>query len=715
MSTEIRGVDYINSENSEVWTIKRDGRYMRAIREYLIDDGIPEDSVDEITNNAVNTLGYCPNPKGEAHCAKTGIVIGKVQSGKTSTFISITALAFDNGYDIVVVFGGTKKPLVKQNHDRIEEYFKRAEDVIVLDTTEYREQLTEKNICQFIKMGRKIVIVVLKSPAQINYVAENVFDDELTNSPTLIIDDEGDEASLNTLVNKNKKSSTYRAIESMKNRVRKHCFISVTATPQANILIDTLDILSPDFGVLVDPGKGYCGLDVFHGDEKYTMRIPENEQSLLDEGIPLSFETALSMFFVACAISKQRGKEPGEKLSMLIHPSQLKADHKKVFDKLCNMVKEWEDTAKNRKDIAYKSLRNKLINAYNVYQKDIETLPKFELLEDNILEAISYCGKHIVNGDSVSNGADKFYDFNIYVGGTMLGRGLTLKGLAVTYIIRTAKGVSNADTVQQRARWFGYKNKYIDICRVFATGKIIKEFLKIRDHEEDLWETIREANLQGRRFKEMARIFVLDDQMRMTRGNVAKTDKFAFYRWNKQRVFLDNEEYISSNKSIIDGFYSKNVNDLKEIRIGSGAPYVILPGLSFYYIKSELLDKFIFPLESTLNNALIDKLSVLLKRKGINPLVDVIWMRYGETSKHSVVCGHIPNYFVGRRPKDEDRPITYSGDDNHFLHGDFIQLQIHIIEDTNTGIISPTLSLFIPTSIAEKLSGLVIKEKVQRA
>ena len=56
----------------------------------------------------------------------------------------------------------------------------------------------------------------------------------------------------------------------------------------------------------------------------------------------------------------------------------------------------------------------------------------------DIIQAMNVCGRHKVNGDSVPKGADEIYDYNIYVGGTMLGRGLTLKGLAITYIIRTA-------------------------------------------------------------------------------------------------------------------------------------------------------------------------------------------------------------------------------------------------------------------------------------
>lgn len=254
------GMNYC-APDANVWAVNLDGRYMSAVQNYLVADGIPTDGVTKIVSNAAQTLSYCPDPEGIGKCQKTGIVIGKVQSGKTSNFISITALAFDNDYDIVIVLGGTKKPLVKQNRDRIKEYFSTTKDVLVLDTTDFKDQLTAQKMHQFRKMNKKVVIVALKSPAQINYIADNIFfDSVLAEKPILIIDDEGDEASLNTLVKKGKKSSTYKAIENLKERLDRHCFLSITATPQANLLIDTLDVLSPDFGILVDPGKGYCGL-----------------------------------------------------------------------------------------------------------------------------------------------------------------------------------------------------------------------------------------------------------------------------------------------------------------------------------------------------------------------------------------------------------------------------------------------------------------------
>lgn len=135
--------------------------------------------------------------------------------------------------------------------------------------------------------------------------------------------------------------------------------------------------------------------------------------------------------------------------------------------------------SENKRDIAYGSLKRILVAAYCEYEKaGVQGLPSFDSLEDDIIQAMNVCGRHKVNGDSVPKGADEIYDYNIYVGGTMLGRGLTLKGLAITYIIRTAKGVSTVDTVQQRARWFGYKMKYLDLCRIFAVGKLLENSKK---------------------------------------------------------------------------------------------------------------------------------------------------------------------------------------------------------------------------------------------
>ncbi len=704
--------NYYHNDSVNSWEIQLDGKYTRAINDYLLSDGIPLDGVSKITENAAKVLNYCPNPETDDRCQKTGIVIGKVQSGKTSNFITLTALAFDNGYNLVVILGGTKKDLVTQNRDRINEYFEDCKDVVVLDTVNHRGEMVTNKIQQFIRMGRKVILVVLKNTTQINFVKNNVFvDSSFVDKPILLIDDEGDEASLNNLVKKGKKSKTYEAIEGLKTILNRHCFVSVTATPQANLLIDTLDILSPDFGILVDPGKGYCGLDVFHSDTTYTVEIPDKESSLLDDGIPKSFVKALSMFFVACAIRRFRGMKPGDKVSMLIHPSHIKEDHKIAAKKVEKVIKDWIAMTSDKDDIAYNDVRDELVSAYNEYAKTtVKQIPSFSTIEDDVITAINACGIHTINTDNPSR-SDDFYDYNIYVGGQILGRGITLKGLTITYIIRTSKGVSAVDTVQQRARWFGYKSKYLDLCRVFAVPKILNEFQHIGDHEEDLWDTIRDYNQQGEDFKNMARIFVLDDNLRMTQTNRATTVSYTFYSWNKQRVFQFDPELIQSNEYVINRFKSYYSQLIYTKTFGSGAPYTIIPS-DFNTVFSDVLSKFIFPSGDKLNYPILSKLKTLLSKKNLNPAIDVIWMRDDITkpSQHEIRDDKtIPNYSVGRRPQDESLPIRYAGDDYQFRKDDTMQLQIHMIQDKRTMITSPTLALYIPKNVVEKLTNLVIK------
>ena len=281
MNPEVIEMQYADKDPN-IWAISLDGSYSEHIRKYLFSTGIPEDGVSTIFSNAAKILSYCPNPNSKAIQRETGVVIGKVQSGKTSNFISLMSLAFDNGYDITIVLGGTKKPLLKQNSDRIKEYFHDVkESIFVLNSNENANHLNEDNIRSFLHRDKKVVIVGLKSVKQIKTVIEIFKNNSLNEKPVLIIDDEGDEYSLNTKVKQKKESSIYSAILDLKNTLQRHCYVSVTATPQANLLISKIDKLSPDFGILVPPGDGYCGLNVFHSDEKYTIEIPENEECFL--------------------------------------------------------------------------------------------------------------------------------------------------------------------------------------------------------------------------------------------------------------------------------------------------------------------------------------------------------------------------------------------------------------------------------------------------
>ena len=233
--------------------------------------------------------------------------------------------------------------------------------------------------------------------------------------------------------------------------------------------------------------------------------------------------------------------------------------------------------------------------------------------------------------------------------------------------------------------------------------------MEIREHEDDLWDTIKRANLQGTRFKDITRVFVLEDDLNMTRTSVAKTRGYVFSYWNIQRDFLENEEYASSNKTIIADFKEKHKSEIVAHTYGEGAPYLVLQGYSFDKLTVELLDSFMFPAGSKLNNAIIDKLDVLLKKYCKEAIVDIIWMRYGTTSDHNVENGKLNTYFVGRRPKDTTLKATYRGDYYQFVKNDRMQLQIHNIKNKNTGLVSPTLAIYIPEDYMRHLKKLAAR------
>ena len=106
------------------WEITMDGFFRSNVEKQMLADGMSSEATETVFSNAARILSHCPNPAIHEDLAETGIVIGKVQSGKTSNFISVLALAFDNGYNIAIVLGGNTLELLKQNANRITDSIK---------------------------------------------------------------------------------------------------------------------------------------------------------------------------------------------------------------------------------------------------------------------------------------------------------------------------------------------------------------------------------------------------------------------------------------------------------------------------------------------------------------------------------------------------------------------------------------------------------------
>lgn len=704
------------------WSIGVDGFFRKSVENRMLADDMTEEAIDSIFNNAARILGRCPNPNIQEEVAETGIVIGKVQSGKTSNFISVLALAFDNGYDIAIVLGGNTLNLLKQNASRISSAFSvDTEKLTVLKTNDNKTLINPARIKDFIENGRKVIIVGLKHNKHIDQITE-IFDNEfLADKSVLIVDDEGDQATLNTRAYQQSISTTYASVLNLKSKLKSHCFLSVTATPQANILIEAFDTLSPDFGELVYPGEGYCGLHEFHGEnaDRYIKEIPESEPNLLDGmGVPESVYQAMALFFVGNAIRRSRGDMGTH--AMLIHPSQKKFDHRIVEQKIQSILDEWKSKAKTRlagkSDISYNSLKNLLRETYNSFVSDGVICHPFDDLENQILNRIKQCSPVLIcNSEENASENAELYKTNIFVGGNLVERGITFKGLAVTYITRRARGKSNVDNTEQRARWFGYKAKYLDICRVFTTRDIKDDFASILEHDEDMWASIERAQERGIPFKDMPRIFKLARRayLNLTRRNVARTENFALSEWKPQRYFTASDQIVSQNTVAIAEYRDKYEGLLTVQKHNSVQVHKVLANQQYEQVYRELLSKLKFASNEMLDSKYFAKLNDALIKLQLDVLVDVYWIRDIDHSTRKIREDYsIQQLFQGRNPNTSS-PLYYNGDrslaDNEPEH---IQLQIHFVKPTNMPEIdyyAPALALYVPESCAAALSKLVVR------
>lgn len=713
-----------------------DGYFATAVAKEMMrsDDSMTDDIVNNVFANASSILNECPNPKGTSEFKKTGIVIGKVQSGKTSNFIALLALAFDNGYNIGVVIGGNTTELLTQNVNRIKSSFNVPVDkLVVLHSKDNHNKITPDSIRGFIENGQKVLIVTLKSPQvktkkHMSRVSELFDDPVMARENTIIIDDEGDQATLNSKAYSkdiaNQLAQTYKVAIDIKEKIKRHCFISITATPQANILIKTTDVLSPDFGKLIKPGRGYCGLSVFHGEEqdKYVKVIPDEEDSLLDSdgGVPTSFYDALSSFYVSNAIRKSRGDMKVH--SMLIHPSQKKFDHAKVEEKVNKIVKQWKAFAKNgTKDLGYiNALKPKLLKAYKMYEDDGVGMRKFEDIECQILECIRKSSNALVfNSDQINARSDaELFNTRIYIGGNILDRGITIKGLAITYIIRRAKGYSTVDNTEQRARWFGYKNvpgfsDYIDICRVWATDAIKKDFATINESDEDMWSSIERNLSRGKKFKELPRYFVLQDdvshKLKLTRSQVARTKELYWSEWKTQTYYVDNKVMAEYNTNLLETFKKTHPNNNVIRDFKGDNQHLFIYDVKLSDFLENVLDKFKF-LDGEMNYAgYLNKLDELIEKKNLDELIDLVWVRVNTNEKRKILeDGSIQQFFRGRDMKpNENGEYNYLGD-RHTCdeRPNKIQIQIHYIKASNKPEIdfySPSLCIYVPNDYIDNV------------
>lgn len=537
---------------------------------------LPPGGAAQIIEEARRILQRCVAP-GSMPQTQTGLVVGYVQSGKTTSFTTVAALARDNGYRMVIVIAGTTEPLFFQNQDRIIDALRlqsrpRSTPWRHITQPKLRDQshiAIQDALSQWDSPSatpgerRTVLITVMKQHQHLQHLIDVLQRVNLQSTPTLLIDDEGDQAGLNTRVKQGQESTTYRRLLDLKRCLPLHSYLQYTATPQAPLLINLVDVLSPSFAEVLTPGAGYVGgADFFlrnpqHVRDIPTAQIPSNQNPLTAP--PATLTEAMLLFYTAVAVGYVTG-QPEDNCSMMVHPSQKTDPHRQFHGWVTAARTNWlqildlPDTDQDKIDLMARFRR-----AYDDLATTYPGIPSFADVVPHLRPSLSLTEVREIN----TRGNRRTPQINwgqayswILVGGQAMDRGFTVEGLTVTYMPRTL-GVGNADTVQQRARFFGYKSAYLGLCRIFVGPDVRRAFRGYVEHEEDIRGELSRFSSTSRPLSELRREFFLSRQLRPTRDNVIDI-AYRRHRFGNDWVYPngphDQPASVAANRALFDQF-----------------------------------------------------------------------------------------------------------------------------------------------------------------
>ena len=537
---------------------------------------VPEVSRDSVKNAAISIISKSVPPTGEVG-QETGLIVGYVQSGKTMSFETVATLARDNAFQIVIVVAGIATSLLGQSTGRLRRdlrlddpnrprRWRLFQNPSADDTTvqAIRDVLDDWRDPETLDKDKKtILITVLKNHRHLKKLTDLIRALDVERVPVLIIDDEADQASLNTEVSQGAESTTYSCFMSLREVLPSHTYLQYTATPQAPLLVSIIDSLSPNFVQVLEPGNAYVGgQDFFGGDLTHVSVIPAKDVPTSSNPLvepPESLLDALRVFMMGVTVGiKQEGGKGNR--SMLIHPSHRTVHHQEYHNWVRNVVDGWKRILRLSDDDPDKQeLVEDFRTAHDNLARTVgDSLPTFDELEPYLLRAFRNTSVLEVNARTGRTPpVDWLGTYGwILVGGQAMDRGFTVEGLTVTYMPRGI-GVGNADTVQQRARFFGYKRSYLGYCRVYLDQGTLHAFRAYVEHEEDIRTQLAEIQQSGKPLDEWKRAFVLDSGLHPCRRHVLELDyiRGGFSNdWVAPRVVLASNDVVRANQRTVDEF-----------------------------------------------------------------------------------------------------------------------------------------------------------------
>lgn len=475
----------------------------------------------------------------------TGLLYGRVQSGKTVAMITFSAAAIDNGFRVIVVLTSDFVKLVEQTAERFAALDgPLIKSALLSDSWDDDREHVRKQIG---KHG--VVFICTKNQQRLTSLVEFLHTIGADEYPALVLDDEADQATLDTTVQARasgrrnaptQPSAIHRKTvldeegQSIRQTLHHHVFVQVTATPYALLLQNVDNDLRPTFSHLLEPGEGYTGGEAFFDVQHVEQGLPpivsiaEDESAVIESSStdipPPGLQCALAFFLIAAGaqnVLETSSRSAGQ--NFLCHTSQKTADHARVAALIRSYLNVLSDDLEAR--AVDSEQMNRLHWGYDELRRTMATPPSFEEILERVRRRLPRREVPIVN--SANSPVEFGRQLNFIVGGNILGRGLTIDNLLVTYYLRRAK-ISQMDTVLQHARMFGYRQPLMPYTRVFLPDSLGARFHFIHVAEQNLRRQL--ASNSG-----MSRVAVETmSSLRATRLNVLDTRNLAAYEAGEQ-------------------------------------------------------------------------------------------------------------------------------------------------------------------------------------
>lgn len=480
-------------------------------------------SLDETTDEIMDCLGD-PNTH---YFKRYGVVMGEVQSGKTSTYAMLCNKAVDTGYQIIILLTGTTELLRKQTQGRMDrsltgirsdmgnnsvgkskyigvgEIDSKSPEMITLTSvkndfkrdfaSQLKVPISDVNVPIFVALKKnKDILRSLQS-----WLKDNLRGNDKTFAKSmLLVDDEADNASVNVSSDPEQNSVINSGIKGVLSLFDSYTYVGFTATPFANIFIDPdkeNDLYPHDFIYCLSSPSNYVSPESIFcegGKNSFMLRdIPVGEDGLKEipfkhskelnvESLPATLTDAINCFVLSCAVRDLRGHTT-DHMSMLVNVSRFTDVQERVKEliadylyKLKNSIAAYAslDSENSLKDMLIKSLKDSWDRDYQ------STIPNSGISWDVVRKMLSASSAPIcVRSVNQKNGPQNLdYEGSknglrvIAIGGNSLSRGLTLEGLCISYFYRRSESY---DTLMQMGRWFGYRDDYEDLCRIWMTSE----------------------------------------------------------------------------------------------------------------------------------------------------------------------------------------------------------------------------------------------------